>query len=83
MCGNEGDDWIEFGILDGAAGDNFDPFGPRPVIGNDVFIGDGGADDMDGEGGDDIMVGNGGQGDQLSRACPASTGRPSRTIRSA
>ena len=54
--GNEGDDWIEKGTSDGAAGDNFDPFGNEPIRGNDVFIGDGGPDNVDGEGGDDIYV---------------------------
>ena len=55
--GNEGDDWIEKGTSDGAPGDNFDPLGLDPVIGNDVFIGDGENDKFIGEGGDDIMVG--------------------------
>src|SRR5262249_56196310 len=55
-CGNEGDDWIERGTSDGAAGDNFDPFGEEPVHGNDVFKGDGGTDNVDGEGGDDIYI---------------------------
>src|SRR5262245_45749618 len=54
--GNEGDDWIERGTSDGAAGDNFDPFGNEPVKGNDVFMGDGGPDNVDGEGGDDIYI---------------------------
>ncbi len=54
--GNEGDDWIERGTSDGAAGDNFDPFGNEPVKGNDVFKGDGGPDNVDGEGGDDIYI---------------------------
>ncbi|HKD28759.1 MAG TPA: peroxidase family protein [Xanthobacteraceae bacterium] len=54
--GNEGDDWIEKGTSDGAAGDNFDPFGNEPVKGNDVFKGDGGPDNVDGEGGDDIYI---------------------------
>ncbi|NEX94780.1 peroxidase family protein [Caulobacter sp. 17J65-9] len=60
MQGNEGDDWIEVGTQDGAPGDNFDPFGLDPIIGNDVFFGDGGFDEYVGEGGDDIMVGSGG-----------------------
>ena len=64
VFGNEGDDWIETGMVDGAAGDNFDPFGLDPIRGNDVFIGEGLTDRMDGEGGDDIMVGNGGDGDR-------------------
>ena len=55
--GNEGDDWIEKGTSDGAPGDNFDPLGLDPIIGNDVFIGDGENDKFIGEGGDDIMVG--------------------------
>jgi Ca2+-binding RTX toxin-like protein len=54
--GNEGDDWIERGTSDGAAGDNFDPLGNEPVKGNDVFLGDGGPDNVDGEGGDDIYI---------------------------
>ena len=64
VFGNEGDDWIEVGMADGAAGDNFDPFGRDLIRGNDVFIGEGLTDRMDGEGGDDIMVGNGGEGDR-------------------
>ncbi|MFZ2366927.1 MAG: peroxidase family protein [Azonexus sp.] len=56
--GNEGDDWLELGLQDGAAGDNFDPFNQDPVIGNDVFLGDGGFDEALGEGGDDIVVGS-------------------------
>ena len=39
--GNEGDDWIEKGTSRRRAGDNFDPLGNDPIIGNDVFIGDG------------------------------------------
>ncbi|WP_375739225.1 peroxidase family protein [Pseudomonas boanensis] len=63
--GNEGDDWIELGMPDGAAGDNFDPFGNDPIIGHDVFLGEFGIiDRMDGEGGDDVMMGNGGEGDR-------------------
>ncbi|MBM7062096.1 heme peroxidase [Pseudomonas sp. UL073] len=63
--GNEGDDWIEHGMADGAAGDNFDSFGNDPIVGHDVFIGEFGIiDRMDGEGGDDIMMGNGGEGDR-------------------
>ena len=62
--GNEGDDWIEKGTSDGAPGDNFDPLGNDPVIGNDVFIGDGENDKFNGEGGDDIMVGKTGLGDR-------------------
>jgi Ca2+-binding RTX toxin-like protein len=54
--GNEGDDWIERGTSDGAAGDNFDPLGNEPVKGNDVFLGDGGPDNTDGEGGDDMYI---------------------------
>ena len=56
--GNEGDDWLELGLQDGAAGDNFDPFNQDPIAGNDVFIGDGGFDEALGEGGDDIIVGS-------------------------
>ena len=62
--GNEGDDWIETGTADGAPGDNFDPNGLDTVIGNDVFIGDGGVDIFNAEGGDDIMVGSEGVGDK-------------------
>ncbi|UUZ74664.1 hypothetical protein LP414_20210 [Polaromonas sp. P1(28)-13] len=64
--GNEGDDWLELGAPDGSVGDNFDTFVLDPVRGNDVFIGEGITDRMDGEGGDDIMVGNpgGGEGDR-------------------
>ncbi len=64
VFGNEGDDWIQVGMVDGAAGDNFDAFGRDLIRGNDVFIGEGLTDRMDGEGGDDIMVGNGGEGDR-------------------
>ena len=56
--GNEGDDWIEMGTQDGAPGDNFDPFLADDVIGNDIFVGGGGFDEMIGEGGDDIFVGS-------------------------
>ncbi|MFC5696611.1 peroxidase family protein, partial [Pseudomonas sp. GCM10022186] len=56
--GNEGDDWIEKGTQDGAPGDNFAPLLADNVIGNDIFIGGGGFDEMIGEGGDDIFVGS-------------------------
>ncbi|WP_085725895.1 peroxidase family protein [Pseudomonas sp. R37(2017)] len=62
--GNEGDDWIEKGTSDGAPGDNFDPLGNDPVIGNDVFVGGNENDKFNGEGGDDIMVGSLGMGDR-------------------
>jgi len=62
--GNEGDDWIEKGTSDGAPGDNFDPLGNDPVIGNDVFVGGNENDKFNGEGGDDIMVGSLGFGDR-------------------
>ena len=62
--GNEGDDWMEAGTFDGAPGDNFDPLGNDPVIGNDVYIGRGENDKFNGEGGDDIMVGSPGFGDR-------------------
>ncbi|WCM49899.1 heme peroxidase [Pseudomonas sp. WJP1] len=62
--GNEGDDWIEKGTSDGAPGDNFDPLGNDPIIGNDVFVGGGENDKFNGEGGDDIMVGSLGLGDR-------------------
>ncbi|MGH8431892.1 MAG: peroxidase family protein, partial [Solimonas sp.] len=64
LFGNEGDDWIEHGMADGSAGENFDTRGLDAIIGNDVFMGDSVADRMLGEGGDDIMVGNGGQVDR-------------------
>lgn len=56
--GNEGDDWIEKGTQDGAPGDNFAPLLGDEVIGNDIFVGGGGFDEMIGEGGDDIFVGS-------------------------
>ncbi|MHC8358653.1 peroxidase family protein [Pseudomonas sp. LB3P81] len=62
--GNEGDDWIEKGTSDGAPGDNFDPLGNDPIIGNDVFIGGNENDKFNAEGGDDIMVGSLGFGDR-------------------
>ncbi|WPN49562.1 peroxidase family protein [Pseudomonas sp. P8_241] len=62
--GNEGDDWMEKGTSDGAPGDNFDPFGNDPIVGNDVYIGAGENDKFNGEGGDDIMVGSLGLGDR-------------------
>ncbi|MGF6553712.1 Ca2+-binding RTX toxin-like protein [Pseudomonas sp. S30_BP2TU TE3576] len=63
--GGEGDDWIQGGSADGVAGDNFDAFGNDPIIGNDVFMGDGGPDNFDGEGGDDIMVGSPSEADRF------------------
>src|SRR5262249_57979413 len=65
--GNEGDDWLERGTSDGAAGDNFDPFGNEPVKGNDVFKGDGGPDNVDGEGGDDIYIATPSEADRFIR----------------
>ena len=62
--GNEGDDWLEQGNLDGSPGDNFDPLGLDLVVGNDVYLGSGQPDIMNGEGGDDIMVGSAGPGDK-------------------
>jgi Ca2+-binding RTX toxin-like protein len=62
--GNEGDDWLEGGLLDGSPGDNFDPLGLDMIVGNDVYLGSGLADIMNGEGGDDIMVGSSGPGDK-------------------
>jgi Ca2+-binding RTX toxin-like protein len=56
--GNEGDDWIEKGTQDGAPGDNFSPLLNDDVVGNDIFVGGGGFDEMIGEGGDDIFVGS-------------------------
>ena len=63
--GNEGDDWLEKGTSDGAPGDNFDPLGNDPIVGNDIFIGDGENDKFIGEGGDDIMVGTTGLTDRM------------------
>ncbi|MGH8431893.1 MAG: calcium-binding protein, partial [Solimonas sp.] len=62
--GNEGDDWLEKGTSDGAPGDNFDPLGNDPIVGNDVYIGRGENDKFNAEGGDDIMVGSTGTGDR-------------------
>ena len=56
--GNEGDDWIEKGTQDGSPGDNMNPFLNDDVVGNDIFVGGGGFDEMIGEGGDDIFVGS-------------------------
>jgi Ca2+-binding RTX toxin-like protein len=56
--GGEGDDWIEKGTQDGAPGDNASPLLNDDVIGNDIFVGGGGFDEMIGEGGDDIFVGS-------------------------
>lgn len=56
--GNEGDDWIEKGTQDGAPGDNASPLLNDDTIGNDIFVGGGGFDEMLGEGGDDIFVGS-------------------------
>ncbi|WP_223557594.1 peroxidase family protein [Pseudomonas sp. BF-RE-01] len=56
--GNEGDDWIEKGTQDGAPGDNAAPLLTDDTIGNDIFVGGGGFDEMIGEGGDDIFVGS-------------------------
>ena len=46
------------GTQDGAPGDNFSPFLADDMIGNDIFVGGGGFDEMIGEGGDDIFVGS-------------------------
>jgi Ca2+-binding RTX toxin-like protein len=62
--GGEGDDWLEGGTADGAPGDNFDPLGLDPIVGNDVYVGRGENDKFNGEGGDDIMVGSTGSGDR-------------------
>ena len=56
--GNEGDDWIEKGTQDGAPGDNAAPLANDDVIGNDIFVGGAGFDEMIGEGGDDVFVGS-------------------------
>ena len=66
VFGNEGDDWIEGGMADGSAGENFDTRGLDFIVGNDVFIDSFFPDRMIGEGGDDIMVGSmGGQVDRF------------------
>src|SRR5690606_30333020 len=62
--GNEGDDWLEQGNLDGSPGDNFDQLARDLIPGNDVYIGSGKIDIMNGEGGDDIMVGSSGPADK-------------------
>ena len=60
------------------------PRGLDQIVGNDVYIGDSISDRMDGEGGDDILVGNHGAARWTAiSASPGSTGRASRTIRSA
>ncbi len=59
--GNEGNDWIELGTQDGAAGDNFNPQNLDTVWGHDVIVGGGGFDEMLGEGGHDIFVGSEGE----------------------
>ena len=65
VFGNEGDDWIEGGMSDGSAGENFDARGLDAIVGNDVFIDSIFPARMNGEGGDDIMVGSaGGQVDR-------------------
>ena len=46
------------GLQDGAPGDNFAPFLTDEIVGNDIFVGGGGFDEMIGEGGDDIFVGS-------------------------
>ncbi|WP_442962693.1 peroxidase family protein [Pseudomonas sp. Leaf48] len=56
--GGEGDDWIEMGTQDGAPGDNASPLNNDDVIGNDIFVGGPGFDEMIGEGGDDIFTGS-------------------------
>ena len=68
VFGEEGDDWIESGTSNIAAGDTFDALGKDSVIGHDVFIGNSLITFMDGEGGDDIMLGNGGQQDHYAGA---------------
>jgi Ca2+-binding RTX toxin-like protein len=62
VFGDDGDDWIQGGPqADLLQGDNGAPFQDDPnTPGNDVIIGDGGADDFDSEGGDDVMVAAGG-----------------------
>ncbi len=65
--GNEGDDWLEQGNLDGARATTSTRSGHDRIIGNDVFLGSGVPDIMNGEGGDDIMVGSGGSGRQVPR----------------
>ena len=82
MFGNEGDDWIEFGIADGAAGDNFDPFGLDPIIGNDVFFGDSTPTAWTAKAATTSWSATAAARGPLL-GTPASTGRASSTIRSA
>ena len=56
--GNEGNDWLESGIHgDLLQGDNADQQQNDTLGGDDVIIGGGNIDDVEGEGGDDIIVG--------------------------
>ena len=56
--GNEGNDWLESGIHgDLLQGDNADQQQNDTIGGDDVVIGGGNIDDIEGEGGDDILVG--------------------------
>ncbi|GGK07125.1 hypothetical protein GCM10010123_41170 [Pilimelia anulata] len=58
VFGDDGDDWIQGGDqADLLQGDNGAPFQDDPnQPGDDVIIGEGGADDYDSEGGNDVMV---------------------------
>ena len=63
--GNEGDDWIEGGEgFDTLSGENSELFFNSPIIGHDMFAGQGNDTDYDGEIGDDIMV----QGASIQRS---------------
>ncbi len=56
--GNEGNDWLESGIHgDLLQGDNADQQQNDTLGGDDVILGGGNIDDVEGEGGDDIIVG--------------------------
>ncbi|MFC5930657.1 heme peroxidase [Cryobacterium melibiosiphilum] len=62
VFGDGGDDWIQGGSgVDLLIGDHGAPFFDDPAQtkpGNDVFVGQSGANDYDGEGGDDIVTSN-------------------------
>ncbi|HSP52604.1 MAG TPA: peroxidase family protein [Cryobacterium sp.] len=62
VFGDGGDDWIQGGSgIDLLIGDHGAPFFDDPAQtkpGNDVFVGQSGANDYDAEGGDDIMTSN-------------------------
>ncbi|WP_241985742.1 MULTISPECIES: peroxidase family protein [Cryobacterium] len=62
VFGDSGDDWIQGGSgIDLLIGDHGAPFFDDPAQtkpGNDVFVGQAGANDYDAEGGDDVMTSN-------------------------